>query len=298
MVDGTQALYETLKNCTKPTLAFVDDGTCASAAYEIAAGCDEIWASKNTDRVGSIGTMISIYNLDKMYEKEGIQMHDIYATKSTDKNKMYKEASQGNYKKIVAQMLDPMNEEFINAIKSSRPKVSANALTGELFMASKALELGLIDQVGSYADAITYLSNKAKSFKSTKTPQNNSMKTFWKELFPSAKSEAEAEKQFESKIESSEKYTSLVNENAAFKTETETLKTKVTALESEVSTLTAANEALTAENESYSKIAGTTHTNPIKSEIEETVSLETEPTSEDILRNGKNAAFARQFLPE
>ena len=300
MVDGTQALHETLKNCTKPTLAFVDDGTCASAAYEIAAGCNEIWSAKTTDRIGSIGTMISIYNLDKMYEKEGIQIHDIYATKSTDKNKIYKDASEGNYKGIISKILDPMNEQFIEAIKSQRPQISEKALSGEIFMASEALKLGLIDQIGSYEDAVVHLSNKAKTSQSkSKTPQNMSnKKSFLSMLFPEAKTEEQAEKEFEAKIESSEKFTSLVAENEAFKTDLESAKADNAALESKVSALEAQNAALTQENEKYSQIAGTTHTRPEQTTIESTGTEEKEQTSEEFLKNSKNAAFARQYLSE
>lgn len=301
MVDGTQALHETLKNCTKPTLAFVDDGTCASAAYEIAAGCDEIWASKTTDRVGSIGTMITIYNLDKMYEKEGIQIHDIYATKSTDKNKIYKEASEGDYKKVISKILDPMNEEFIKAIQTARPKISEKALTGEIFMASEAVKLGLIDQIGSYEDAVLHLSSKAKLSKSSsKTPQNKDTMNLWQKLFPNAKTESEAQEQFETEIESSERFTAIRAENEAFKIELQSVKAEKIALESKLSALEAQNAALTQENEKYSQIAGTTHTRPQQESVESTgTGLENaEPTSEEILKNGKNAAFARQYLPE
>lgn len=297
MVDGTQALHETLKNCTKPTLAFVDDGTCASAAYEIAAGCDEIWSAKTTDRVGSIGTMISIYNLDKMYEKEGIQLHDIYATKSTDKNKIYKEASEGNYKGIISKMLDPMNEQFINAIKSQRPQISEKALTGEIFMASEALKLGLIDQIGSYEDAVLHLSNKAKtSNSSSNTPQNKDTMNLWQKLFPNAKSETEAQEQFETEIEASERFTAIRAENEAFKTELQSVKAEKTALESKITILEAQNATLTEENAKYSTIAGAKHTRPEQKEIEETPTMKTNPTNEDIMANSPYLKYAQEQL--
>ncbi|WP_338812714.1 S49 family peptidase [Bernardetia sp. Wsw4-3y2] len=297
MVDGTQALHETLKNCTKPTLAFVDDGLCASAAYEIAAGCDEIWASKNTDRVGSIGTMITIYNLEKMYENEGVKIHDIYATKSTDKNKMYKEASEGNYKKIVSKMLDPMNEEFINAIKSQRPNISEKALTGEIFMASEAIKIGLIDQIGSYEDAINHLSSKVKSLKSSSNQPQNNM-NLWQKLFPNAKTEQEAQKQFEAEIQSSQMYTSLLAEKDKYKAESTAQQAKITQLETQVSTLTAQNEALAKENAGYSEIAGAAHTKPVQKEIERTPDLQTEPTSDDIMQNSPYTKYAQEKLGE
>lgn len=309
MVDGTQALHETLKNCTKPTLAFVDDGLCASAAYWIASGCDEIWTSKSTDRIGSIGTMIRIANLDKMYENEGIEIHDIYATKSKDKNKDFEEAAQGNYKTVINEMLNPINDEFINSVKSTRTNISEKTLTGKVFMATQAIKLGLIDQIGSYEDAVLHLSNKAKSSKSSSnTPQNNdtmSKKTFWQSFFSEDKSEEQIEKEFESKIESSEKWTALVAENEAFKTELQSVKAEKTALESKLATLEAqnatleaANKELKAENEKYSTIAGTEHTRPQQTQIEETPNLKAEVTNEDILKNSPFAKKSKKLRGE
>ena len=299
MVDGTQALHETLKNCKKPTLAFVDDGLCASAAYWIASGCDEIWTSKTTDRIGSIGTMLTIANLDKMYEQEGIQIHEIYATKSKDKNKDFKDASNGNYETVISEMLNPINEEFINSVKSARPNVSEKTLTGKVFMSNQAIKLGLIDQIGSYEDAIIHLSNKAKTSNSTsKTPQNNHTMNLWQKLFPNAKSESEAQEQFETEIEASEKFTAIRAENEAFKTELQSTKADKTTLESKISALEAQNAALTAENEKYSKIAGTEHTRPEQKNIESTGTEDKEQTNEEFLKNSKNAAFANQYLSE
>lgn len=157
MVNGVNSMVEAIvrAKAKKPVIAFIEDGLCASAAYYIACSCSHIMASKKLDLIGSIGTMCSFADFSKLYEKEGITLHEIYATKSTQKNKDYKDALKGDYKGITAQ-LDQLNEQFLATVQSFRPQTVKHqeVFTGAMFSATESIDKGLIDSIGTWQDCL------------------------------------------------------------------------------------------------------------------------------------------------
>lgn len=290
MVDGTERLANAIANCKKPTLAFVNDGMACSAAYWIGSHADQMWASKKMDRVGSIGTMIEIANMDKYYEAMGVEFHEIYATKSTDKNQDFAKAKNGDYSQIVQGLLDPMNETFLAAIRAARPSVKEECLTGKVYLAEEAISLGLLDKIGSYSEALQYLTNQSKEAQTTtaSTTSNSqsisiltpSSMSFLTNLFNSSKTEEEAAEKLNNELSAKQ---ALEASNKTLSEENAALQERISALEKENTSLQASNEALTAENEKYSTIAGTAHTQPtVAADTKETTALDN--TEEDVDR--------------
>ncbi|MEH0156430.1 S49 family peptidase [Limibacter armeniacum] len=97
---GTLELIETIRSIEKPVVAWVDN-IAASAAYYIAAATDEIITSSKMDMVGSIGTMAAFADFRGVLEKQGGKWHEIYATKSTDKNGTFRAALEGRVSKTL-----------------------------------------------------------------------------------------------------------------------------------------------------------------------------------------------------
>jgi protease-4 len=129
----------------KPVVAFYN-GVCASAAYYLAAAADEIYASQPADVVGSIGVMMTLANMKGFYEEKGIQLHEIYASQSTQKNADYKAAIGGDYDPIRAQVLDPYAQQFISTVQEMRPSLNAEeAFQGKIYTTAEAQAIGMID---------------------------------------------------------------------------------------------------------------------------------------------------------
>lgn len=156
-VDGLEVFASAIKASTKPVVAFVD-GMMASAAYRIGSSASLIIASTATDMVGSIGTMVQWADFTEAYKQRGITLHEAYATESTDKNRVLKEATAtGNYTNLVTTLLDPVNDSFLSAVKANRPGINLdkeNVLTGKVYMAKEAIKYGLVDKIGSLQSAI------------------------------------------------------------------------------------------------------------------------------------------------
>lgn len=150
---GTPLLYDIIKNYKKPTESYTNGFMC-SAAYYGFAGSDQITANSRAEHIGSIGAYAQILDVRGIIEKEGGKVHTMYATKSTEKNKEFREVLEGDYDTYISQSLDPLVDEFIEDMKSVRPQLSEQVFEGGTFNAEKSLEYGLIDRVGTLQDAI------------------------------------------------------------------------------------------------------------------------------------------------
>jgi len=139
-----------LMGINKPILAYVED-MCASAAYWVASACNSIGASGKLSVIGSIGTYTVVRDFSKAFEEAGVKIHEIYATKSTEKNIELREALKGNYEKIQSDV-DFYNEHFINSVIQNRPVLSGRDewKTGKKFYAEAALKNNLIDYIAPF----------------------------------------------------------------------------------------------------------------------------------------------------
>jgi protease-4 len=178
-VDGTQSLANVIKATTKPVVTFVD-GLMASAMYWAGSSADYIMANSATDRIGSIGTMISFNDMQPVWEKMGVKFHEVYATQSTDKNAAFAEARKNNYDRIKTEMLDPLNNHFVSSVQENRAGKfdikKENIFTGKVYVASDAVNNGLIDSIGNLNQAIDKAFELAGSPSTQNQPKKNMSK--------------------------------------------------------------------------------------------------------------------------
>ena len=152
---GGEEIAQYVKECDKPVVVSCGD-SCCSAAYRIAAQSDWIIASEGTS-VGSIGSIITKYDLTALLSNLGIDVEAIssgsdkadldYYTQLTDEQRQYYQ-----------QMVDEITSDFIDEVAEGRglDRSTVEALaTGEVWTGQQALDNGMIDQVGTYEDALT-----------------------------------------------------------------------------------------------------------------------------------------------
>ena len=155
-VAGTADLADEVQaaNAKKPVHAYIED-LGASAAYWVASQTQRITAGR-TARVGSIGTVAVIEDSSGEAEKAGVKVHVISTgdfkgagtpgTEVTDEQLAY-----------VQEMVDDLNGHFLQAVMQGRGMLSEdvqNVADGRVHIAIKAWAIGLIDEVGSFGDAV------------------------------------------------------------------------------------------------------------------------------------------------
>lgn len=166
-VDGTEELARVIKATRKPIVGFID-GMAASASYWAVSQCDEIIASGKTSTIGSIGVMSSFSDWKPVLEKNGVKFHEAYATLSTEKNKPFRDAAQGDYTSLVAE-LDSINNIFHSTIRTARPGAKDAVYNGAHYLSAEAKKLGLIDKIGTMDDAVKAIRQKTNSTKMSNT---------------------------------------------------------------------------------------------------------------------------------
>lgn len=167
-------LADAIKSLSKPIVAFVDGMMCSAAMYA-GSYCNYIIANREDDRVGCIGTMMQIVDYPKRAEiSSGEIALRIYADGSEEKNLEYEEALKDNVKLIKDNILNPMNDKFVNAIKANRFSVKEDQLKGRTYFAKDVVG-SLIDDIGPLQKAVDKVVELA-DFKTTNTNNINNMK--------------------------------------------------------------------------------------------------------------------------
>lgn len=140
-----------MRECKKPIYAFVEC-QCCSAAYYLAANATVIKAFTQNDTIGSIGTMVSGINLSGYYEQLGIKQIEAYATRSDLKNKKLNDLLDGKPEEFIKTRLDPLQQQFETSVRTARKQLADlpddhPALRGQIYFASEAQEIGLVDGI-------------------------------------------------------------------------------------------------------------------------------------------------------
>lgn len=158
---------------TVPTVALARD-VCASGAYMIACGTDAIVAREES-AVGSIGVITAHFAAGGLLEKLGIKYEVIKAGKHKGAHLPLDEMTREE-RAITQSNIDTIYESFVSYVSSRRApsygddkKVPIEEhirklATGDIFFGREALNLGLIDVIGSMDEAV-YLVEKLGDFK-------------------------------------------------------------------------------------------------------------------------------------
>jgi protease-4 len=153
-VAASEELAQYVKECTKPVIVSVGD-VGASGAYMLASQSDEIWAMPGS-AVGSIGVIAEIPNVGKLLDKFGVEFQVITAGKYKDAGSPYRKLS-ADERALIQGSVDEAYEQFIDVVADGRkmPRSEVESLaTGWAWSGESAKELGLVDELGTYRQAL------------------------------------------------------------------------------------------------------------------------------------------------
>lgn len=170
-----------IRNKVQKPIYAITNGMMCSAAYYIGCACDAIYAEEGTDIIGSIGVMMTLADVKRKLEKEGIDIKEVYADQSTLKNIDFKVLFEENDETMIKEtILNPYAEAFINTVQEFRPGITdADAFKGKIYTATQATSIGLIDGVKSHEEVLQIAMNKGRETQlNLSLKSNTNMKDF------------------------------------------------------------------------------------------------------------------------
>lgn len=134
-----------------PVVAQVVD-TCASGGYEVASGCDEVWAREGSV-VGSIGVIGSRVNASELADDLGISYEQFTAGKYKDAGTPLKEL-EPDERAYLQDIVDGYYDQFVEGIAERREIDPAEIRDTEarIYLGRRAHDLGLVDELGTRRD--------------------------------------------------------------------------------------------------------------------------------------------------
>jgi len=132
-----------------PVYAVIGD-ICASGGYYIASAADKIYADK-ASIVGSIGVIMSSFGFVDAIDRLGVERRLFHAGESKGFMDPFSPLKEQDVEHING-MLDNIYQQFIDVVKRGRGErlvQDEKIFSGLVWSGEKALELGLVDELGS-----------------------------------------------------------------------------------------------------------------------------------------------------
>lgn len=152
-VAASQEIAAYVAAASKPVVVSVGD-LCASGGYMVASQADRIVAMPGSS-VGSIGVIMSIPNAEEALDKLGIEMQVITSGEHKDSGSVFRPL-RDDERDIFQGEVDDIYEQFVTTVSEGRG-MSADEVrriaTGRTYLGDQALEMGLIDDIGTLQDA-------------------------------------------------------------------------------------------------------------------------------------------------
>ncbi|MFC5231547.1 S49 family peptidase [Pseudonocardia zijingensis] len=132
-----------------PVFAFCED-VAASGGYWLACAADEIYAHP-TSIVGSIGVISHGFGLDGLIERFGVQRRLYTAGESKSRLDPFLPEKQEDVKWLqdLQGQLHTMFKDWVTTRRGDRLQKKDELFTGEIWTGAKAVELGLVDGLGT-----------------------------------------------------------------------------------------------------------------------------------------------------
>jgi protease-4 len=153
-VVASEEMSKAILGVTKPTVCWLGE-IATSGGYYVASACDYIVADRATI-TGSLGVISIFPEFSQLLEKVGVNMTVIKAGEFKDFSSGFRPMTEDE-KKMMEEVVVETYEFFIKDIATNR-NLSIEYLRGiaggEVYTGAKALELGLVDEVGDRDRAI------------------------------------------------------------------------------------------------------------------------------------------------
>ncbi len=157
-VGPSQEIYAELKKLAAQKPLIVSMGSvAASGGYYLAVAGERIFANPGTI-TGSIGVIMSFPNYRELMDNIGVKMETVKSGQFKDTGSSSGVFSEAD-RSLLQGLIDDVHQQFVEAISVGRnlpierltPYVDGRIMTGR-----QAMALGLIDELGTFYDAVAY----------------------------------------------------------------------------------------------------------------------------------------------
>lgn len=164
-ITPSQEIYDEIldfrRESGKPVVASMGS-VAASGGYYIASACDYIYASPGTV-TGSIGVIAQWMNLRDLVEWAKMDPTTFTSGERKDLGNPYREMS-AEEQQFYQDFIDELHEQFVDAVANAREMDRDQVATladGRIFTGARAVEVGLVDEIGNLWDAISATGERA-----------------------------------------------------------------------------------------------------------------------------------------
>lgn len=155
-VSPSQEIFDEVKAAAAVKPVVVSMGSvAASGGYYVAVPAQRILANPGTI-TGSIGVIMQFTNFEELLGKVGLKSQVVKSGLHKDIGSPVRPMSAAD-REILQSLIDDVYTQFVEAVAESRqmdPAKVRQLADGRIFTGRQALQAGLVDELGSYRDAI------------------------------------------------------------------------------------------------------------------------------------------------
>ncbi|MGV8083209.1 MAG: signal peptide peptidase SppA [Coriobacteriia bacterium] len=153
-VAASEEIAQYVKEAEKPIVVSVGD-IDASGAYMVSSQADKIIAVAGST-VGSIGVILETYDISGLLDKVGVEFKVITAGEYKDAGSPYRSLTATEVAMLQGEV-DEVYNQFVDIVAEGRGMDREEVLklaTGWAWSGQEAQKLGLVDEIGTYQDAL------------------------------------------------------------------------------------------------------------------------------------------------
>jgi protease IV len=155
-VAPSQEIYrEILKTREKKKIIVSMGSIAASGGYYISSAADKIVASPGT-LTGSIGVLMEFVRFQELMEKIGVDVEVLKSGEFKDIGSPHRKLTDQD-KEMIRTLILEIQNQFVEAVAQGRNlslEQVREIADGRILSGSQGLELGLVDQLGNFQDAV------------------------------------------------------------------------------------------------------------------------------------------------
>lgn len=155
-VGPSQEIYREIRKTIKTKKVIASMGSlAASGGYYIASAANKIMANPGTI-TGSIGVIMEFIQIQDLLKKIGVSLEVLKSGEFKDIGSPHRKMSKRE-KELIKGLIIEVQNQFVDAVARGRnlPVEQVQEIAdGRIFSGAKAKELGLVDSLGNFRDAV------------------------------------------------------------------------------------------------------------------------------------------------